>query len=109
MDDSTKFSVFNAFWIALVIAWITWDRIATPSAKRRFFPYLTWMSGAIFAAGGFWMFPSWETATIAIPLVALITFINSKVFSVCGSCGKLIHTTKLGMPKACSKCGAALS
>jgi hypothetical protein len=109
MDEGTKFSVFMAVWIAFGLGWFIWERKATPSDKKRLLPYSIWIGGVVFGAGVLWLHPTWETAAVIVPAVALISFINSKLMRACDSCGKLIYPTDLSKPRYCSKCGAELS
>jgi len=108
LDEPTKFSVFMGAWIAFAVAWFIWERKATPSDKKRLLPYSVWLGGAVFAVGVIWLYPSWETAAVLVPAVALISFVNAKLMRVCGSCGKMIYPTDLSKPKFCSRCGAGL-
>jgi hypothetical protein len=105
------FPWFFGIWIALSLVggWLMYfdEDIAR---KKRLLPVFTIGTGIIFLVFTFLMMPTMNVMALAVPSVALITWLNLRNIRVCSTCGKTIHTG-VGFTKAeyCPKCGARLS
>lgn len=110
MTEGERFFVFFGVWIALGIASVVLLLRGSPEIKRQWFPRITIFAGVLFVAFIYWIAPVLEVLYLAIPAVALITYLNLKIMKFCPRCGAYYQTLgRLYRVNFCHKCGFALS
>ena len=104
------FPIFIGVWVVLGLASAAFFFLnKDASLKRKVWPPATIGVGVLFL-GFVWLmgFPA-EVMYIAVPAVALITFLNLRAVQFCDSCGKtLMSQNPFSKAEFCSKCGAKL-
>lgn len=77
--------------------------------KRRLFPGFTVLTGILFVGFVWAMGFSGGIVLAAIPIVALISWLNIRQTRFCDACGRTVVTMFPGQrPRYCHQCGAAL-
>lgn len=77
--------------------------------KKRLLPVLTIGTGVIFLTFTFLMMPAANVMALAVPAVALITWLNLRNIKICSTCGRTIQTgVWFTSAEYCPKCGARL-
>ena len=105
------FTIFAVFWVALGLAsflFFQFNRDAT--LKRRVFPFFAIAVGLIFGAFLIYMTRGFsQVVFLAVPMIALITFLNIRMTRFCDSCGRTLYRQPLfTRPGFCPHCGAQL-
>lgn len=110
-EQQQGFLIFSVCWVILGIAsflFFYFNRNAP--LKRKIFPVFVVATGFTFAA-----FLVYETRgepralSIALPMIALITFLNIRTTRFCDPCGRtLIRQPLFTRPSFCPHCGARL-
>ncbi len=78
--------------------------------KKRIFPILNIGGGILFIVFTLFMMGQPMILIIAVPGVALITFLNIRNIKICESCGRTVYNnTWFSKMEFCSKCGAKLT
>ena len=71
-------------------------------------PFLVF-TGALFLGFVFYIGALNEFLCVAVPMVALITWLNIRAIRFCDACGRTLHNQNpFSLPTFCSKCGAPL-
>ena len=101
------FIVFFVVWVLLAAfsaAFFYFNK--DPVLKRKLHPPFVIGTGVLFAAFVLLMSPS-ESPFVAIPIIALIVFLNLRSTQFCLSCGATVISQNLVVrSRFCSKCGA---
>lgn len=96
-----------AVWLLLGIAGLLFDRRGSYEAKRRWHP--RFVVGAAILFLGFTWFAMPPVRIVALPAVALITWMNLRFTKFCPACAATQYNRVPWTPmRFCSKCGAAL-
>jgi len=104
------FPIFFGVWVVLGLFSAGFFFLSkNASLKRKVWAPFSIFTGLLFV-GFIWAmgFPA-QVLYVAVPAVALITFLNLRAVRFCGSCGAtLMSQNPLSRPAFCSKCGAKL-
>jgi len=109
MEPETRefFIVFWAWIIVGIAGGIFFFFSRNADLKRRLWPpYI--IGGAILFLFLVWWFLPIEALYAAVPLVALITFINLRTMKFCDACGATTQNLPFRPARFCAKCGAPL-
>ena len=101
--------MFFAFWVALGLASFLFFHFNRDAAlKRRVFPFFVITVGLIFGAFLIYMTRgSSQVLFLAVPMIALITFLNIRCTRFCGSCDRTLYKQPVfTRPGFCPHCGA---
>ncbi len=105
------FPYFVAVWIVLGALGFYFFYLNKDAAfKRKYFPWFTGLVAVLFLVFLLLMrFPP-QTFVLAVPALALITFLNIRGTRFCSSCGRTIFSQGFpgARPEYCSSCGAKL-
>ena len=105
------FTVFAVFWVALGLASFLFFHFNRDAAfKRRVFPLFGVAAGLIFGAFLIYMTRGYsQVLFLAVPMIALITFLNIRCTRFCDSCGRTLYKQPVfTRPGFCPHCGAQL-
>ncbi len=109
MRSDDLFPIFAAVWIALGIGlWLFFSRRASQRKKQW---HLILVAGAalFFICFAYALSQRTEVLYIAVPAVALISFLGYKLTRVCPHCGFTVPRTGLfSHPVYCPRCGGKL-
>lgn len=107
MRAEAAFPIFFIAWGCVCLAvWMFYWK-GSLEAKRRWHPRIVIGAGVLFL--GFIAISMPVALTLAVPSVALITFLNLKFIRFCPACGvTLVQNPPWSAPRFCSKCGASL-
>lgn len=109
-DPESVFTLFLATWVPLMVDSFFMFYISRDvGRKRRLFPWFNLIAGVLFV-GFVWVagFPI-GVVLVSIPLVALITWLNTRQIRFCDACGKTATSMSLGgKPRYCQQCGASV-
>jgi hypothetical protein len=110
VSEGERFTVFLCIWVGLgiLLAVLVWR--GSLEAKRKWFPRMTILAGLLFTGFVYWISPAAEVLYVAVPVVALITFLNLKTTKFCSKCGAYYQDFgAVYRPNYCRKCGQDLS
>ena len=110
-EQQQAFTVFAICWVALGIASFVFFHFNLQAAlKRRVFPFFVVAVGIIFGAFLIYMTRGFsQVLFIAVPMIALITFLNIRMTRLCDSCGRTLYRQPVfTRPGFCPHCGAQL-
>ena len=108
MDDT--FAIFFAIWLILMgVSFYLFFFSSNAERKKKYFkPFLT-ATGLLILSFMWAMDLPGSVLAIAIPMVILIMYINTKMIRFCESCGKtVIPLFSFSLPRHCSHCGEKL-
>lgn len=111
-DSGLTWYVFFATWIVLALAsfYMFFLRRDTAFKRRYWAPWIVTI-GVLFLV--FMLLTGFPLSMVlvAVPFVALISFLNIRSVRFCDSCGATVHdwTLPWRRPRHCSRCGSPLA
>ena len=106
------FPVFAGVWVVLGLFSAGFLFLSkNAQLKRKLWPPFLILTGVLFV-GFIWAMGAipWQGMLVAVPLVALITYLNLRAVQFCDSCGSTVMSQNpFPLPAFCSKCGSKLS
>ena len=109
MRPDDLFLIFAAVWIALGIGLWALSRRASYQRKKQWHLVLVAGAALFFISFAYALSQRTEVLYIAVPAVALISFLNYKLSRICPRCGFTVPRTGLFSRAAyCPRCGGKL-
>jgi len=109
MRPDDLFPIFAAVWIALGIGLWVFSRRASYQRKKQWHLVLVAGAALFFVCFAYALSQRTEVLYIAVPAVALISFLNYKLTRVCPRCGFTVPRTGLfSRATYCPRCGGKL-
>jgi hypothetical protein len=109
-NAGSVFPIFFVVWALLCAGSAAFFFLNRNAAlKRKVLPPFLVFTGALFLGFVFYIGALNEFFYVAVPMVALITWLNVRASRFCDACGRTLHNQNpLSLPRFCSKCGAPL-
>ena len=110
-DTGSGFPIFIVLWGAMIaLTYYLFFINKDYETKQRYVKPLVMLGGIAVLAGMLFLgFPR-EVVLVVSPIVLLVCYVNTKMFTFCKNCGSVVFRQALFvMPKHCPKCGARLT
>ena len=110
-EASTLFPIFAGVWAILGVASACFFLFTKDVQRKRWaLPRMAFATGLLFAGFLLTMDLPPQALLIAVPMIALISYLNIRMTNFCDSCGAmLVSHNPFSKPAFCSKCGNRLA